>query len=390
MKLANRLSRVKPSATLAVNAKALELKNKGIDVISLAVGEPDFPTPDHIAESAKNAIDSHFTRYTAVAGIPEIRSAVCEYFKRIYNVTAKNENIVIGNGGKQCLYNLLLCLLNDGDDVLIPVPYWTSYPDMAALAGANPVFVPSSVENGYRINIESLEKACTPKTRVLILNSPSNPSGVTYSQKEIDEIVLWAVQKDIFVIADEVYDQLVYNDEYKSTAAKLWEQYPDKIAVINALSKSFAMTGWRLGYTLAHPDLIKEMVKLQGQITSSVCSIAQKAGVTALTSSYGCIAPMKEAFKRRRDLAHAELSSWEGVICPKPEGAFYLFPDVSKLFCSKYKNAPELCTYLLDEAKVAVMPGDAFGLPSCIRLSYAVSDETLKKALTAIKQALYK
>lgn len=389
MKLANRLSRVKPSATLAVNAKALELKNKGIDVISLAVGEPDFPTPDHIAEAAKKAIDEHFTKYTAVPGIPEIRSAICEYFMRVYGVEAKPENIIIGNGGKQCLYNLLLCLVDDGDDVLIPVPYWTSYPDMAALVGGNPVFVPSSVENGYKISIEDLEKAYTPKTKVLLLNSPSNPSGVTYSQQETDAILHWAIQKNIFVIADEVYDQLVYNDEYKSTAAKMWLQYPEHIAVINALSKSFAMTGWRLGFTLAHPAIIKEMGKLQGQITSSICSIAQKAGVAALMSSYDCIAPMKEAFRRRRDYAHAEISSWEGVICPKPEGAFYLFPDVSRLFCDKYKNAPELCTYLLDEAKVAVMPGDAFGLQNCIRLSYAVSDETLAKALAAIKKALY-
>lgn len=389
MKLANRLTRVKPSATLAVNAKALELKNKGIDVISLAVGEPDFPTPNHIAEAAKNAIDSHFTKYTAVPGIPEIRNAICEYFKRCYGVDAKTENVIIGNGGKQCLYNLLLCLVDEGDDVLIPVPYWTSYPDMAALVGGNPVFVPSSVENGYRINLEALEKAYTPKTKVLLLNSPSNPSGVTYSQQEVDEILLWAIQKNIFVIADEVYDQLVYNDAYKSTASRLWQQYPEHIAVVNALSKSFAMTGWRLGFTLAHPSLIKEMGKVQGQITSNICSITQKAGVAALTSSYECIAPMKEAFKRRRDYAHAEISSWQGVICPKPEGAFYLFPDVSGIFCEKYKNATELCTYLLDEAKVAVMPGDAFGLPNCIRLSYAVSDEILATALNSIKKALY-
>lgn len=390
MKLANRLSRVKPSATLAVNAKALELKNKGINVISLAVGEPDFCTPDHIAEAGKKAIDDHFTKYTAVAGIPEVRSAVAEYFSRMYGISPKNENIIISNGGKQCLYLLLLCLLNEEDDALIPVPYWTSYPDMVALVGANPVFVPSSTEKGYKIDTDSLEKAYTPKTKILLLNSPSNPSGAAYTQQELDEIILWAVKKDIFVIADEVYDQLIYDDAYKSSASKLWKQHPDKIAIVNALSKSFAMTGWRLGFSVAHADLIKEMVKLQGQITSSICSIGQKAAATALTSSYDCIEEMRQAFKKRRDYAYNEISSWQNVVCPKPQGAFYLFPDVSGLFCEKYPNAAALCTYLLEEAKVAVMPGDAFGLPNCIRMSYAVSDETLKQALTAIKSALYK
>lgn len=390
MKLAQRTAKIKPSATLAVNAKALELKNKGIDVISLAVGEPNFPTPEHIAKAGKDAIDAHFTRYTAVAGIPELRSGVCEYYKRVHNITIQNENVIVSNGGKQGLYNLLLCLLDDNDDVLIPVPYWTSYPDMVTLVGANPVFVPSSVENGYRISLDALSASLTPKTKVLILNSPSNPSGITYSQEEVDKILRWAIEKDIFVIADEVYEQLVYNPAYQSSASRLWEQYPDNIAILNAFSKSFAMTGWRLGFTVAHKDLVKEMTKMQGQITSNVNSIAQKAGVAALTSSYDCIASMRKSFMQRRDFAYKEISSWKGVICPKPEGAFYLFPDVSALFCNTYKNAQELCAYLLDEAKVAVMPGDAFGLANCIRISYAVSDENLEKALSAMKKALYK
>ncbi len=389
MKLAQRVSKIKPSATLAVNAKALELKNKGINILSLVVGEPDFPTPDHIAKAGKDAIDAHFTRYTAVAGIPELRAAICEYYQKNYHVTLQSENVIVGNGGKQCLYNVLLCLLDDGDDVLIPVPYWTSYPDMVALVGANPVFVPSGADNGYRISLEALNNSLTPKTKMLILNSPSNPSGVTYSQEELDKILQWAMEKDIFVIADEVYEQLVYNPNYRSSACKFREQYPEKIAIINAFSKTFAMTGWRLGFAVAHKDLIKEMAKMQGQITSNVNSISQKAGVAALTSSYDCINSMREAFMRRRDFAHAEISTWKGVICPKPEGAFYLFPDVSALFCDKYKNAQELCSYLLEEAQVAVMPGDAFGLANCIRISYAVSDEVLEKALTAIKKALY-
>lgn len=390
MKLAQRVSKIKPSATLAVNAKALELKNKGIDVISLAVGEPNFPTPEHIEKAGKDAIDAHFTRYTAVAGIPELRSAVCEYYQRTHNITVQSENVIISNGGKQGLYNLLLCLLDENDDVLIPVPYWTSYPDMVTLVGAHPVFVPSNVENGYRISLEILDKSLTPKTKVLILNSPSNPSGITYSQEELDKILRWAIEKDIFVIADEVYEQLIYNPDCQSTAGGLWEQYPENIAILNAFSKSFAMTGWRLGFTVAHKNLVKEMTKMQGQITSNVNSIAQKAGVTALTSSYDCISSMRKSFMQRRDFAYAEISTWKGVVCPKPEGAFYLFPDVSALFCDKYKNDQELCAYLLNEAKVAVMPGSAFGLSNCIRISYAVSDENLAKALTAIKKALYK
>lgn len=390
MKLAQRVSKIKPSATLAVNAKALELKNKGIDVISLAVGEPDFPTPEHIEKAGKDAIDAHFTRYTAVAGIPELRSAVCEYYQRTHNISVQNENVIVSNGGKQGLYNLLLCLLDEGDDVLIPVPYWTSYPDMVTLVGANPVFVPSSVENGYRISFEALNNSLTPKTKVLILNSPSNPSGITYSQEELDKILLWAIGKNIFIIADEVYEQLIYNPASQSTACRLWQQYPENIAILNAFSKTFAMTGWRLGFTVAHKDLVKEMTKMQGQITSSINSIAQKAGAAALTSSYDCISSMRKAFMQRRDFAYAEISTWKGVKCPKPEGAFYIFPDVSALFCDKYKNDKELCAYLLDEAKVAVMPGSAFGLSNCIRISYAVSDENLAKALSAIKKALYK
>lgn len=390
MKFANRLSRVKPSATLAVNAKTLELRSQGITVTSLAVGEPDFNTPEHIELAAKNAIDEHFTRYTAVAGIIEAKNAVCDYFRKVYAVEAKPDNIIISNGGKQALYNLMLCLLDPEDEMIIPVPYWTSYPDMALLVGAEPVFVPSNSAKGFRITPEDLEKVRTKKSKVLLLNSPSNPSGVAYTQEELNALINWAIKHDIFVIADEVYDQLIYEPAEQASASLLWKENQDKIAIVNSVSKSFAMTGWRIGFTLASPALTKEMVKLQGQTTSNICSIAQKAAVTALSSSYDCIKPMKEAFQRRRDFAHAEISSWEGVICPKPEGAFYLFPDVSALFTKEMPDASSLCTYLLEEAKIAVMPGEAFGDPHCIRISYAVSDETLKDALIAIKKALYK
>ena len=390
MKFAKRLSQVKPSATLAVNAKTLELRNKGIVVTSLAVGEPDFNTPEHIEFAAKKAIDEHFTRYTDVGGILEAKNAVCDYFRKIYAVESRPENIIISNGGKQCLYNLMLCLLDPEDEIIIPSPYWTSYPDMALLVGAKPVFAPSSVAKGFRITPEDLEKVRTNKSKVLLLNSPSNPSGVTYTQEELNALIDWAIKHDIFVIADEIYAQLTYEPAKLASASLMWQDNQDKIAIVDGVSKSFAMTGWRVGFALASPALIKEMVKLQGQTTSNVCSIAQKAITAALSSPYDCIESMKASFKKRRDYAHAEIATWPGVVCPKPEGAFYLFPNVSALFTKDMPDASSFCTYLLEEAKVAVMPGEAFGDPHCIRISYAVSDETLKDALHAIKKALYK
>jgi len=390
MKFAKRLSKIQPSATLTVNAKTLELRRKGIAITSLAVGEPDFNTPEHIELAAKKAIDEHFTRYTDVGGIAEARNAACDYFRKVYTVESKPENIIISNGGKHALYNLMLCLLDPDDEIIIPVPYWTSYPDMALLVEAKPVFAPSNAVKGFRITPEDLEKVRTNKSKILLLNSPNNPTGVAYTQKELDTMISWAIKHDIFVIADEVYDQLVYEPAKPASASLMWEKNQDKIAIVNSVSKSFAMTGWRGGFALASSALIKEMIKLQGQTTSNVCSIAQKAVAIALSSSYDCMIPMKEAFKRRRDYAHAEISSWKGIICPKPDGAFYLFPDVSALFTKDMPNASSLCTYLLEEAKIAVMPGEAFGDANCIRISYAVSDETLKDALNSIKKALYK
>lgn len=389
MKYAERLSLFQPSATLAVNAKTLELKAKGIPVTSLAVGEPDFDTPVHIREAAKRAIDEGFSRYTAVEGIVELRQAVCGYYQRCYNIEAKPENIIITNGGKQSLYNMFLALLDPGDEVLIPAPYWTSYPDMVLLTGGTPVVVASPAARGFRITPADLEKACTPRTRMLILNSPSNPTGVTYTVEEISALVEWAVSHDIFILADEIYDQLVYAPAKAASVAAWWPQYPDKIAVLNGLAKGFAMTGWRVGYTLTHPGLVKQLSKIQGQSTSNVCSIAQKAGVEALTASYDCINVMRQAFMRRRDKAHAEIASWPGIVCPKPEGAFYLFPNVSALFSPEIPDASTFCTVLLEKAQVAVMPGEAFGDPQCVRLSYAVSDEVLMDALGRIKNVLF-
>ena len=388
MNFAERMKKIKPSATLAFNAKALELKAAGIDVTSLAVGEPDAPTPLHICEAAKKAIDANFTKYTPVPGIMELRQAVCHYFQRQYNVSAKPENVILTTGGKQSLANTLFVILNDGDDVLLPCPYWTSYPDLIRLAGGNPVLVPASSAKGFRIDVSDLEKAVTPKTRMIILNSPSNPTGVAYTQEEVDAMVKWCFERDIFVLADEIYDQLVYDGAPVSSAC-WWEKNPEKIAIVNGLSKAFSMPGWRVGYTLAHEDLIKQSSKLQGQMTSHMCSIAQKAALAALDGSYDCVEEMRRDFLRRRDLAMAEISTWPGVVCPKPGGAFYLFPDMSALLTPEMPDGTAVCTYLLEKARVVCVPGEAFGAPNCIRLSYSVSDETLMDALRRMKEALY-
>lgn len=389
METARRMSGIKPSATLAMNAKTLELRARGVAVTSLAVGEPDFPTPAHIREAACAAIAEGFTRYTAVAGIPELREAVAGYYRRCYGVTADPACVIIENGGKQALYNLFLALLNPGDEVLVPSPYWVSYPDMVRLAEGVPVPVAAPASRGFKLSPADLEAARTSKTRVLVFNSPSNPTGACYSRPESDAIMQWALDHGIFVIADEIYDQLVYPPAQPASVSIWWEKYPERFAIANGLSKSFAMTGWRVGHTLAHPALIKAISQVQGQTTANVCSIAQKAAAAALAGSYDCVAEMRAAFQRRRDMAHAEIASWPGVVCPRPDGAFYLFADISALLTPDLPDAGALCAFLLEKARVAIMPGDAFGAPGCVRLSYAVSDEALMDALGRIRSALF-
>lgn len=390
MRIADRLSCIKPSATLAVNAKALELKNQGIKVASLAVGEPDFNTPDHICVAAKAAMDAGHTRYTAVGGIPELRKAVGAYFSRTYGVQVPTESVVISNGGKHILYNVFLAILNAGDEVLVPAPYWTSYPDMVLLSGATPVAVPAGTAQGFKITPASLEAHRSPKTRMLILNSPSNPTGAVYTRAELDAIMQWAMDNDIFVVADEIYDQLVYAPAEAVSVVSWWERYPEKVAVVNGVAKTFAMTGWRVGYCVVHPVLAKAMITLQGQSTSNVCSIAQWAALAALEGPMDCVYRMKESFVRRRDRACKVIDSWQGVVCPKPQGAFYLFMDVSALYTASITNSAELCTRLLEESHVALVPGSAFGDDACIRLSYAVADTVLDEALERMGAFLQK
>lgn len=388
MKLSAKLSKVKPSATLAVSAKAMDLRAQGREIVSLSVGEPDFGTPNHIKEAAKAALDDDFTRYTQVPGIPELREAVGSYFNTNYGTSVEMDATIVTNGGKQALYNVMQALLNPGDKVLIPGPYWVSYPAMALLADAEPVVVPAGADRGFKITPEDLDKAWTPEAKMLILNSPSNPTGVQYTRDELYALADWAVSKDVFIIADEIYDRLVYEPAQAVSLAPFWEKHPEHVAVVNGLSKSYCMTGWRLGFALAHPDLVKAMSKIQGQSTSNVCSIAQKAALAGLTGPTDFLGEMKQAFARRRDLALDIIASWPGVVCPRPEGAFYVFPDVSALYTDKMPDSATMCTVLLEEAGVAAVPGVAFGDDNCVRFSYAVDDATLTRALEKVGEVI--
>ena len=387
MRISDRLSRIKPSATLAVNAKAQELQAQGRKVISLAVGQPDFGTPVHVCEAAKAALDEGFTRYTPVPGIPELRKAVAAYYTRFYGARTCADNAIISNGGKQVLYNLLMAVVNPGDEVLIPAPYWVSYPAMVQLAEGVSVFVPTTADEDYLVTIEGLEAARTDKTRVLILNSPSNPTGCCYTQEQLEAIAEWARANDIFIISDEVYDRLVYAPSEPASLAKTWEAHPETIAIVGALSKSFCMTGWRVGYALGHEDLVKAMSKIQGQSTSNINSITQKAALAALTGPWDIVDEMKEAFVRRRDLAYEIITGW-GAACPKPDGAFYLFPVLDQFYTEDAPDSAAMCTKILEEVGVALVPGSAFGDDKCIRFSYAVDDETLKDALAKVGSVL--
>ena len=388
MHLSQRIQQIKPSATLSINAKAAALKAQGQEVISLAAGEPDFQPPEHVRQAIKDSVDQGYVRYTPVPGLPELRQAIADSFSRQYGVDIAPEMTVATNGGKQGLYNLFQCLLDPGDEVLIPAPYWVSYPDMVALADGSPVIVPSTPESGFRITADDVHAYVSDKTRILVLNTPSNPTGSHYSQPELDRLISWALEQGIFVISDEIYDQLVYPPAEPSTAGPWLSRHPDSIAICNGLSKSYAMTGWRMGYVLTHKDLIAKLSTLQGQSTSNVCVLVQKAAVAALRGPTDFLDHHREVFQNRRDLALRHISSWPGVDCPKPDGAFYLFPRVDRLYTDQIQDSTDLCTYILDRAQVALVPGAAFGDDRCLRISYALDDQTLLQALDRMQTAL--
>jgi aspartate aminotransferase len=397
-KLSERLNRLATSATLAMSQKSAEMKAQGIDVINLSVGEPDFNTPDDIKKAAKQAVDDNWSRYSPVPGYADLRRAIVAKLKNENGLDYTADEILVSNGAKQCVCNAVMALVNDGEEVIIPTPYWVSYPQMALLAGGVPVHIRAGIEQNFKITPEQLEAAITPRTRMLILCSPSNPTGSVYTRDELKalaEVVLR--HEDLYVLADEIYEHIIYIGHHESIA-----QFPgmkERTIVINGVSKAYAMTGWRIGFMAAPQWIVKGCNKLQGQYTSGPCSVSQKAAEAAYTLPQDCVEQMRQAFERRRDLIVELANQIPGLEVNRPDGAFYLFPKCSSFYGKHYKsgddvvtinNSNDLALYLLTEAHVATVGGDAFGDPECFRMSYATSDENIRKALQRIAQALAK
>ena len=390
--LSQTLSRVKPSPTIAMTNLARELAAEGRDIISLSAGEPDFDTPVHIREAGKAAIDAGHTRYTAVDGIPELKRAVADKFRRENGLDYAPGQITVGTGGKQILYNALMATLNPGDEVIIPAPYWVSYPDMVALGGGTPVIVTGSLENGYRITPEQLDAAITPKTKWVILNSPSNPTGAGYGESHMRALTdVLLRHPHVWVLADDIYEHLVYDGFRFVTPAQVEPRLIDRTLTMNGVSKAYAMTGWRIGYGAGPVELIKAMANVQGQSTSNPCSISQYAALAALTGPQDYIAESRAAFQRRRDLVVSGLNQCEGIDCPTPEGAFYVYPSIARLIGRRTPQGTVIAddrTFameLLNATGVAVVFGEAFGLSPHFRISYAASDAQLADAIARIR-----
>jgi aspartate aminotransferase len=391
--LSNRLQRLAPSATLAMSQKSSEMKAQGIDVINLSVGEPDFNTPDHIKEAAKRAVDENYSRYSPVPGYPELRKAIVEKLKRENGLDYTTNEILVSNGAKQSVCNTVMALVNPGEEVIIPAPYWVSYPQMALLAGGTPVYVEATFEQNFKMTPEQLEAAITPKTRLLILCSPSNPTGSVYNKEELRALAnIILKHDDLFVLADEIYEHINYVGHHESIA-----QFPgmkERTIIVNGVSKAYAMTGWRIGYIAAPEWIVKGCNKLQGQYTSGPCSVSQKAAEFAYTQSQQCVEDMRQAFERRRDLIVELARQIPGLGVNVPEGAFYLFPKCSSFYGKQtpdgktIANSTDLAMYLLETGHVATVGGDAFGDPDCFRMSYATSDDNIREAMQRIAKAL--
>lgn len=391
--IAKRLSAVKPSPTLAVTTKAKELKAQGVDVVDLGIGEPDFPTPKHICDAAKAALDRGETKYVPVAGTPAFRQAICDKLKRENGLDYTPDQITVNCGGKGTLYNLIIATVDEGDEVVIPAPYWVSYPDMVRLAGGTPVFVTGREENGFKITPADLEKAITPKTKWFVLNSPSNPSGAAYSREELRALAdVLARHENVWILSDEIYEHIVYDGFKSYSIAAVAPELKDRTMTVNGLSKSFSMTGWRVGYAAGPVEVIKAMNKVQSQSTSHAVSFCQAAGVVALNSPMDFLAERNATFKARRDMVVAKLNAVKGMSCRTPEGAFYLYPSVAGCIGKKtpdgkvIENDTDFASALLEAEGVAVVPGVAFGLSPYFRLSYATSTEALEKACERIKR----
>ena len=392
--LSSRLNRLAASATLAMSQKSSEMKAQGIDVINMSVGEPDFNTPDHIKAAAKQAIDNNYSKYSPVAGYPDLRKAIVAKLKNENGLDYSAAEISVSNGAKQCVCNAVLALVDDGDEVIIPAPYWVSYPQMVKLAGGNPVIVPAGFEQDFKMTAQQLEAAITPKTRMLILCSPSNPTGSVYTAEELAalaEVIL--KHEDLFVLADEIYEHINYTGKHASIAS--FPGMKERSIIINGVSKAYAMTGWRIGFAAAPEWIIKGLNKLQGQYTSGPCSVSQKAAEEAYVASQQCVEDMRVAFERRRNLIVELAKDIPGLEVNVPQGAFYLFPKCSSFFGKTdgkrvINTSSDLAMYLLEEGHVATVGGDAFGDPDCFRMSYATSDDNIREAMRRIKECLSK
>jgi len=391
--LSTRLDEIKPSPTLAVTQKAQELRARGIDVISFSAGEPDFDTPPHIREAAKAALDRGATRYTAVAGIPELREAVAKESATVRGVPCEPAQVVITVGAKHALFGFFLAVLDPGDEVIVPAPYWVSYPDQVRFAGGKPVIVETRVEDGWVLTPDNLSRAATPRTRALVLNTPSNPTGGIYGREALAALTSRALELGLWVVADEIYRELVYDGfEHFSPLSVVDGAGRSRIFVVDGVSKSFAMTGWRIGWGIGDPDLIKGIAKIQGQSTSNATTMAQHAALAAVTGPRDFLDGWRSEYARRRDVIVAGLERMPGVSCPKPLGAFYALPDVSALVAKLGAGATdvELANHLLEEARVATVPGTAFGAPGHIRLSYATSMNAIEQGLSRMEAAFAK
>lgn len=393
--LSDRINSLSESATLKMTKLGRELAAKGINVISLSVGEPDFNTPDLVKDAAKKALDENYTRYTPVPGYPELRKAIVEKLKNENGLDYDISQIVVSTGAKQSLSNVILTLINPGDEVIIPTPYWVSYSEMVVLAEGKSVFINTDIESNFKITPAQLEAAITPKTKVFMFSSPCNPTGSVYSKAELEALAkVFEKYPNIFIISDEIYEHINFVDKHESIAQ--FSAIKDRVIIVNGFSKAFAMTGWRLGYIAANKEIAAANDKMQGQTTSGTCSIAQRAGIAAYEGGLESVNKMKEAFARRRQLVYDLLNDIPGVKTNLPEGAFYFFPEISSFFGKKdqdgniINNSGDLALYLLNQGHVATVDGNSFGNDNYIRLSYAASDENLKEALRRIKEALAK
>jgi aspartate aminotransferase len=395
MKLADRVNKIQPSPTLAIDAKAKALKAQGIDIVGFGAGEPDFDTPDNIKEAAKMAIDMGFTRYTPVGGIDELKDAIIAKLRKDNCLEYSRNEISVACGAKHSLYNISQALIQHGDEVVIPAPYWVSYPDQVLLAGGKPVFIETDEGTSFKITSEKLEKAITKNTRALILNSPCNPTGATYSEAELKAIGEVCLKHDFMIISDDIYEKLLYDNLSFSNIATAVPALKERVIVVNGVSKTYAMTGWRIGYAAGPAEIISAMTKMQSQSTSNPASIAQKAAVEALNGPQDAVAKMVVEFEKRRSYIVERLNSIPGVSCFRSTGAFYAFPNISGIYGRSFEgtvisNSTEFAAYLLERAKVALVPGIAFGADNYVRLSYATSLENIKKGLDRIEEAVLK